>query len=490
MTEYLLVVTNPERWQLKLEGVSIISARDYLTDASYGANRRWRVINLCRSYRYQSQGYYVSLLAEARGHRPMPSVITMQDFRSPSIIRSISTDLQGIIQSSLAPLKSDQFELSIYFSQNLARRYDRLSRQLFNLFRAPMMRARFKRDGTEWSLQNVSPIATIDIPENHHEFVREAAREWFQKRYREPRAHRSARYDVAILVEPSADFPPSDEIALKLFEKAAAALDIRTERITQDDYGELSQYDALFIRTTTAVNHYTYRFARRAEALGLVVIDDPTSILRCTNKVYLNELLQRNHLRVPTTAVVHRDNLRSLADSLEFPQILKQPDSSFSQGVLKAKDREEFLRKGKELLEDSELILTQEFVPTDFDWRIGVLDGQVLYACRYYMARDHWQIYNHAAGPDGNRIGGFDCVPLEEVPSAVLECAVKGSNLIGRGLYGVDLKEVGKKPLIIEINDNPSIDGDVEDSLVGPELYHRVMQVFLQRMQRRYEQTK
>jgi glutathione synthase/RimK-type ligase-like ATP-grasp enzyme len=487
MTAYLLVVSNPERWQLQLDGVTIVSARDYLTDPGYGAQRRWRVINLCRSYRYQAQGYYVSLLAEARGHRPMPSVTTMQDFRSPSIIRSLSTDLEDQIQRSLAPLKSDVFELSIYFSRNLAQRYDRLSRQLFNLFPAPLLRARFKRHDGEWSLQNISPVATNEIPENHREFVQEAAADWFRRRYRPIRVQRAARYEVAMLVDPKEPLPPSDDGALRLFEKAAAALELRLERITQDDYGELSQYDALFIRATTAVNHYTYRFARRAESLGLVVIDDPTSILRCTNKVYLHELLQRNHLPVPTTRVVHRDNLRALADTITYPQILKQPDSSFSQGVLKAASREEFLDKGRKLLEDSELVLSQEFVPTDFDWRVGVLDGQALYACRYFMASGHWQIYNHAARPGGGRVGGFSCVPLEEVPSSILEASVRGADLIGRGLYGVDVKEVSGRPMLIEINDNPSLDSEVEDGLLGPELYRRVMQVFLQRLQRRHE---
>lgn len=487
MSAYLLVVSNPERWQLPLEGVSIISARDYLTDPTYGTSRRWRVVNLCRSFRYQSHGYYVSLLAEARGHRPMPSVTTMQDFRTPSIIRTISTDVDGLIEHSLAPLKSDEFDLSIYFSRNLAKRYDRLARQLFNLFPAPMIRARFKRVEGRWGLQNISPIATNEIPANHLDFVREAATEWFGKRFRTPRPHRKFRYDLALLVEPGDTLAPSDEDALKLFEKAAAALDLRTERITQDDYGELTLYDALFVRATTAVNHYTYRFARRAESLGQVVIDDPVSILRCTNKVYLNELLQRNRIPVPRAHVVTKENLRALAAQLTFPQILKQPDSSFSQGVKKASGLDDFLERARVMLEDSELILTQEFVPTDFDWRIGVLDGQALYACRYYMARGHWQIYNHEAGATG-RSGGFDCVPLEDVPGPILECAVKGSNLIGRGLYGVDLKETARgKPLVIEINDNPSIDESVEDAILGDELYRRIMQVFLQRLQRRHE---
>jgi glutathione synthase/RimK-type ligase-like ATP-grasp enzyme len=44
------------------------------------------------------------------------------------------------------------------------------------------------------------------------------------------------------------------------------------------------------------------------------------------------------------------------------------------------------------LLEKSELIIAQEFLPTAFDWRVGIFDRQPLFACRYYMAKRHWQI--------------------------------------------------------------------------------------------------
>ena len=36
------------------------------------------------------------------------------------------------------------------------------------------------------------------------------------------------------------------------------------------------------------------------------------------------------------------------------------------------------------ILEKSELLIAQEFLPTTFDWRIGICDGQPLYACKYH----------------------------------------------------------------------------------------------------------
>ena len=47
----------------------------------------------------------------------------------------------------------------------------------------------------------------------------------------------------------------------------------------------------------------------------------------------------------------------------------------------------------KMLFEKSAILLAQAFTPTEFDWRVGLLNGVPLYACKYYMAKGHWQIY-------------------------------------------------------------------------------------------------
>lgn len=84
-----------------------------------------------------------------------------------------------------------------------------------------------------------------------------------------------------------------------------------------------------FIRDTTAVNHHTFRFSRRAQAEGLVVIDDAESILKCANKVYLAELLRRpDRIPAPETIIIHRGNWERVPATLGLPFILKQPDSS------------------------------------------------------------------------------------------------------------------------------------------------------------------
>jgi len=53
------------------------------------------------------------------------------------------------------------------------------------------------------------------------------------------------------------------------------------------------------------------------------------------------------------------------------------------------------------------------------------------------------------------------------------------------GLYAADLKQAGDHPVVIEVNDNPPIDAGVEDAYLGDDLYRRIMDEFLRRMERK-----
>ncbi|MCC6322345.1 MAG: RimK family protein [Phycisphaerales bacterium] len=479
----LIVVNNPSNWPLTTPGVEVVSARAYISDVRYSERRSAKIFNLCRSYRYQSLGYYVSLLAEARGHKCLPSISTIQDLKSLTMMRLAAEDLEELIQKSLGRMQTDTFVLSIYFGRNIARRYDRLSLKLFNLFPAPLLRAHFARDkDREWTLQSIAPISASDIPPEHLEFVLQGAEEYFAGR-RQQTKKALPRYDLAILFNPDAAVTecPSSEETIAKFIRAAKRLGIAAEVIGKDDYGKLAEFDALFIRETTYVNHYTYRFSRKAAAEGLVVIDDPNSIVKCSNKVFLAESLAANDIRAPRTFIVHRDNIEDIPLYVGFPCVLKQPDSSFSQGVIKVDDPAALERETMNILARSDLIIAQEFLPSDYDWRVGVLDRQPLYVCKYHMVRGHWQIAK-ADSAGRRRFGRVEGLPIESAPRSVVKAAVNAANLIGDGLYGVDVKQVGSKAYVIEVNDNPNVDVGCEDRILRDDLYDRVMRSFLRRL--------
>ncbi|MEQ9616757.1 MAG: RimK family protein [Phycisphaerales bacterium] len=478
----LLVVDNPKRWPLELPGTEIVSSYAYLSDLDLANGRGRKVFNLCRSFKYQAAGYYVSLLAEARGHRPLPSVATIQDLRLAPVMKIVSEDLEELIQSNLKRIKSDTFELSIYFGHNLAKGHDRLALALFNAFPAPLLRAKFERKDV-WTMDSIRVIGVGEVSDSHRPFIVEQAKRYLKRTPRKSKASAPTRFDLAILHDPNDPMPPSELGALRKFIDAGESLGMSCELIQKDMYGRIAEYDALFIRETTSVNHHTYRIARRAEAAGMVVIDDPKSIMRCTNKVYLAESLARHRLATPRTLVLNKDNALLGLRSLGFPCVLKLPDSAFSAGVRRAEDEADAKDKLEEFFEHSDLLVAQEYVPTDFDWRIGVLGGKPLFACRYGMAPEHWQIVKH--DDDGVQQGDSETMLVEDAPQDVLKLAVRAADLMGDGLYGVDLKIVRGKPVVIEVNDNPNIDVGVEDEALGDDLYRLVMQHFFWKLESR-----
>jgi len=480
----IIVVENTKRWPFELVGVEVVAARAYLVEPRYAEMKRAAVYNMCRRIGYQSVGYYVSLLAAARGHRPMPSVATVQALGHLSLLRSVSEDLDHDMQRSFSTLRSDDFTLSIYFGRNLAKKYDRIARALFNQFPAPILIGRFQRVSGEWRMANLRLGAASEVPESHRDFVIESAETYFARRHTAPRKT-VLRYDLAVLWSDEDEEAPSDERAIKRFVKAAARHGIEADIVGPEDYGRIAEYDALFIRQTTFVNHHTYRFATRAAAEGMVVMDDPEAIVRATNKVYQAEVFARHGIPAPRTHIMHEGNTAELVERVGLPCVLKKPDGAFSIGVVKVSTEEEAEARLKELLAESELVIAQEFAPSDFDWRVGVLDGKALFLCRYHMARGHWQIVSRQGPTD--RYGRVEAVPMDEAPAGLIHTAVRAAALFGDGLFGVDVKVVDGRIMVMEVNDNPNLDAGYEDALLKDTIYDEIAAWFRSRLDRRGE---
>ncbi len=64
----------------------------------------------------------------------------------------------------------------------------------------------------------------------------------------------------------------------------------------------------------------------------------------------------------------------------------------------------------------------------------------------------------------------------------MVELALKTANLIGDGLYGVDLKQSGDKVVVIEVNDNPNLDAGIEDAYLQDDLYGLILEEFIRRL--------
>jgi glutathione synthase/RimK-type ligase-like ATP-grasp enzyme len=400
--------------------------------------------------------------------------------RSRTMVRAVDDELDESLQRTLKKIQSNEFVLSIYFGENMAKRYASLAQRLFNQFPVPLLRAHFARSGERWRLARIEPVPARLIPETHLSFVRQAAERYFARPRYQSRRRRAPRFHLALLTDPKESFPPSNPGALRRFERAAERVGFGVERVGRDDFSRVAEFDALFIRTTTYVNHYTFEFAQRARAEGLIVIDDPQSIIRCGNKVFLAEALRQAEIPTPRTIVGNRHNLAEIVPAVGLPCVLKYPDSAFSQGVHKCATAEEMSEKASGILEASDLFVAQEFVPTAFDWRVGVFAGEALYACRYHMVDKHWQIVRHHG--QKAEFGKIEPVPLDLVPPGVVHTARRAARCVGDGLYGVDIKRIGRRNYVMEVNDNPNIDHGYEDSILGDELYATIMRGLWERV--------
>ena len=481
----LVVVDDPAEWPLAMPDVRVVSARDYLTDPALAAGRGVRVVNVCGACRYQSLGYYVSLLADARGHRVLPTVNALEDLLSQTLVRAITEDLDDLIQRALDDADDTSIQLDVLFGRTVTPAHAALGRALFDRLPVPLLRAHFERLHDRWRLRSAQAIALRDVAAAHHAFLIDAASAYFRSRRRPGRLRLPPRFDLAILHDPGNPEQPSNPGALRAFERAAVDAGMKPEFITRTDLARLPEFDALFIRDTTFANHYTYHFSRRATAEGLVVIDEPDSILRCNNKVYLAELLARHRLPAPKTLLVHRGNAGHVAAELGLPLVLKRPDSSFSRGVVRVDTAAMLARQLDAMLKRSDLVVAQEYLPTDFDWRIGILDRRPLFVCKYHMAPGHWQIVSRTAGQRGYEEGPVEAVPIDAAPAAAVALALDAANLIGDGLYGADVKEIDGSYRLIEVNDNPNIDAGNEDGVLKDALYREVMASFVRRIEAR-----
>ena len=483
MKKYI-IVNHPEKWKLKLDHIEIVSAQSYLTNPEFSRLKNARIFNLCKDYSYQSKGYYVSLLAEARGHLAIPTVKNIVDLREPKLVKIVSEEFDDLMQTSLKGIKSQEFTLSIYFGQNVAHKYKELSAMFHRHFQIPFLRVKFNFT-TKWNIKSIKAISEAEIPQEHLESMYAFAAQYFaKKRYDTPRAS-TADFDLAILVQPEDPAPPSNAKALKKFVEIAEKMNFYVEIISPKDLSRLSAFDALFIRQSTEVNNEAYAFARKAQHEGIALVDYPDAILKCCNKVFMAEALENANIPTPKTLIVHKENIDKVLEITGLPVVLKSPDSTFSFGVKKATTPAEYQELVSTMLKKSELVIAQEFSPSEYDWRIGILDNKPFYACRYYMAKGHWQIYNWDAKVKDDQDGNADCLPIEKVPKKILEAALKSAKLMGKGLYGIDIKEVGGKPLVIEINDNPNIDFGVEDGYYGEQVYIEIISALKERLEKK-----
>ncbi len=270
-----------------------------------------------------------------------------------------------------------------------------------------------------------------------------------------------------------------EAVALQNFQRTAQERGHAFTFIFREDISEISEYDAVFIRATTDPLYTAYIVSKTAWELGRKVIDDPRSIQICGNKIHLYDLFKTHNVPHIPTLFLNKEELRhrkflEVFDTLGKPVVIKAPYTSFSRYVEKVACETSFRDVAKRYFRKSDVLAVQAFVPTTFDWRIGILNHEVLYACKYMMPKGRWKHGAKRRGKPTFVWGRTVSLKTENAPAKLKEVALKSCEFIGDGLYGVDIKESNGDYLVVEVNDNPSIYAGYED-LRSKELYGKII---------------
>ncbi|MGQ9538564.1 MAG: ATP-grasp domain-containing protein [Candidatus Bathycorpusculaceae bacterium] len=273
---------------------------------------------------------------------------------------------------------------------------------------------------------------------------------------------------IACFVEKYNFTYPDEAEALQTFRRTAEQMGHEFNFIFRNGLSEIPKYDSVFIRATTDPLYTAYVVSKTAWELGLKVVDDPVSIRICANKIHQYRLFEKLDVPHIPTMFLNKDELhhRQIAEIFKLfgkPVVIKAPYTSFSKYVEKASCETSFREVAKRFFRRSDYIVVQKFMPSRFDWRVGVLNGEVLYVCKYMMPKGKWKHGVKRRGKPSFIWGRTVTLKRDNAPQRLKEVALKACSVVGRGLYGVDIKEVSGEYVVVEVNDNPSIYKGQED---------------------------
>jgi len=284
---------------------------------------------------------------------------------------------------------------------------------------------------------------------------------------------------IACFVEKYNFSDSREDKALQNFKQTAEKMGHEFNFMFRENVSEIPKYDAVFIRATTDPLFTAYVVSRTASELGLRVIDDPESIQICGNKIHQYALFKKHNIpHIPTIFInkeeFHHRQILEIFREFGKPVVLKAPYTSFSRYVEKVACETSFRDVAARFFRKSDVLAVQKFMPTAFDWRVGVLGGKVLYVCKYMIPKGKWKHGAKLRGKPTFIWGRTVSLKTENAPTELKDLALKACSVIGHGLYGVDIKEANGNYVVVEVNDNPSIYAGYED-LRNKDLYGKII---------------
>jgi len=246
MTGWVILVDQPKDLPNADTPHKVITTSEYLARPRLFDVGRPKLVNLARSYAYQSKGYYASLLAEARGHRVVPTVETMLELREAKLYEHALPELEDELNrcARRADFQPEgELKLLVCFGIAHDPRFESFGRLLFDWFRCPALEVMVE-PGTWLSIDRIRPRNITRLANGEATFLRESLHQHTRREWRDPKARTLAKYDLAVLYDPNEKLPPSSPNTIKYMARIAEKLSIDVEPITRKQLPELAEHMA------------------------------------------------------------------------------------------------------------------------------------------------------------------------------------------------------------------------------------------------------
>lgn len=209
------------------------------------------------------------------------------------------------------------------------------------------------------------------------------------------------------------------------------------------------------LRTVTGIP-----LAEKAIELGYFVFNHPKTLKLAVEKYDSQLWLEKHKYPVPKTIMVK--NEEEVEDAMkkikEFPMVMKITNGSGGRGVVKCEDSESLISSCQAIWESNKLsrceevqpLLIQEFLTSNFDVRVNVIDGKIS-----HVAKRQSDSFRNNLSQDGKAT----TYRLDKKYRKICEEIAEKLN---SEWLGIDLMFSGGKGYIIEINTSPGIKSNKE----------------------------
>ena len=232
--------------------------------------------------------------------------------------------------------------------------------------------------------------------------------------------------------------------------------------------------DGVFIKSYKGDAYGTYLLEKALRKSSGALFTDAANAMSANtaDKMTVTVTLPIAGLPVPAsilcTAHSFARNEATIRERLPFPCVLKKTGSRGKQ-VWKIEDEAQLRER---LMTDDELTLLQEYIPNDHDFRVFVLDGEILAAIKRSTADG---FYNNVS-QGGTATSG-------DITAAEAAMCIAATDVACLRLSGVDfVRRADGSAAIFEVNKNPQL--DIFNAAAGFDLERAVSERVIEQLRR------